>query len=450
MPNQIGFRSRLRTLIDLGQLDEARRIISRLSVPLLLEELRYMNPRRGLFACGLVDPRRLPEVLKNMDRHDRQRILGSAQASELKDLFLALPEDLLPDLLDELPARLSQHMMNLLPSTLQKKLRSQLTWKPGSVGAIMTKGWISLTPKDTVEDALEKIRRESSRSERVHYCFAQSEDGTFLGTISLEDLVLSDPEMSVESLIEPDCHAVDPETRQHDAGLQMGRYDVQVLPVVKDHRLIGLLTYDDVFDIMEQDNTDQILHFAGISGKEGFEEETIWRQICRRFPCLLLCLITGVMTTGLMQRFEGILGTVLVLTFFIPLLSDTAGNTGSQSSVLIIRAMGLGQLEDDKKSLRFVLVREMITGLLLGLAMAVMVAARAWMLDVGLGVALVVSLAMVLVVFTANLLGALLPFISQKFGFDPAVISGPLLTTITDVLGLTIYLSVAETFLLKK
>ena len=203
---------------------------------------------------------------------------------------------------------------------------------------------------------------------------------------------------------------------------------------------MGVLPFDDVLDVMEDENTELFHHSGGLYGDNS--EGSLWGETLRRFPCLLLCMVTGVLTTGIIENYESLLSQVMALSFFVPLLIDTGGNVSGQISALIIRSLDLG---DMKNSMFWrVIVRELLTGVILGAAMAVLAMGRSLLLGTGGGVTFVVGISMVFVVMVSNILGAVLPFLISRVHLDPAIMSGPLLATVSDVLGLALYFSVAS------
>ena len=439
-------RFNLHTLLERGDREAVTPVLSRVPLAILKDELSHMAPRRALQLCSFLEPQRLSALLESLDRSEQQRLLSSATAKELANLFTLLPTSTVLEVFDLLPARLTREVMSSLPAKVKADIERSLPWPADSVGLLMTSGWVALSPSDTVEKALERIRATAEDRERCHSCFVLGEDETFLGSVPLEDLVLSEPETLVDELLENNPVAISPYTEQDEAARLMSHYDRDVLPVVDNGKLIGLLTFDDVLDLIDQSNSELFYQMAGLStGDE--EEPTIASQIRHRLPCLLLCLVTGVMTTSLLGRFEAALSTIVALSFFIPLLIDSGGNTGSQASTLIIRAMALDSLPDG--TLPRVLLREVLSGLILGVALALLAMGRAWLLGTPPALWLVVALAMICVVTLANFMGTLLPFALRKVGLDPALLSGPLLSTIVDVTGLAVYLGIATKVLLK-
>lgn len=439
MSGRLGFSSRLRNLLQQGRLDEARGLIRGFSNEVLREEVLRLPPRVDLALCSILRPQQLSGLIESLSRRERQKLLSSATVPELCGLFLSLPEKLLPDLFGALPSRQRRLLAGKLPKNIQKILEPENVWPEDSVGSIMSAADVILSPNDTVAEALEKIRRDASSKDQVYHCFVN--DGErFVGAAALEDMVLASPQTLVAQITEEDCHAVTPETDRAEAARLMSRYDVQVLPVVKDGKLLGSLPFDDVLDVMEDENTEFFHHTGGLYGDN--EEGSLWGETLRRFPCLLLCLVTGVLTTGIIENYEALLAQVMALSFFVPLLIDTAGNVAGQVSVLVIRSMGLGSMPEHMFGK--VLARELITGVILGAAMAALAVLRSVLLGTGGGVTFTVGASMVCVVMISNLLGVVIPFIVKKAGLDPALFSGPLLATINDVVGLALYFYVAS------
>lgn len=439
MPPRMGFSSRLKTLLQQGKLDEVRSLVKGLSTEILREEIIHLPSRCALALCSVLRPLKLTELMQSLSRREIQKLLSSATIPELRGLFLSLPESLLPEIFNALPSLQGRELLEKLPKNIRNLLEPKRPWPENSVGEIMSGNGVILSPDDTVAEALEKIRRDAPGKDLIYHCFV-IRDGKFLGTAALEDLVLASPETKVEQLTDEDCHPVPPEMDRADAAHLMSRYDVQVLPVVKDERLVGVLPFDDVLDVMEDENTELFHHTGGLYGDNN--EGSLWGETLRRFPCLLLCMVTGVLTTGIIENYELLLSQVMALSFFVPLLIDTGGNVSGQISALIIRSLDLGDMKDTM--FWRVIVRELVTGVILGAAMAVLAMGRSLLLGTGGGVTFVVGVSMVFVVMVSNIFGAVLPFLISKVHLDPAIMSGPLLATISDVLGLALYFSVAS------
>jgi magnesium transporter len=241
--------------------------------------------------------------------------------------------------------------------------------------------------------------------------------------------------------------SVETGTDQEECAQIMSRYDMHALPVVdSEGRLVGIVTFDDVLDIVEEEATEDFERMAGIQPvEEGYLETGVFTLARKRLPWLVICIAAQAISSSVLSSYSFLIQSVVPLTFFIPLLIGTGGNVGNQSSTLVIRGMTLGDIE--WKNLRKVFLRELLTALLLGLPLGVLAIGRAYMLDTGPEVAMVVALALVAVVIVGNMAGVILPIIARLARIDPAVISGPFITTTVDVVGLVIYFEIARRLL---
>lgn len=443
MAVRMGVSTRLKAFLQQGRLDDARVIVHALPFEAVYDRVNDFPPRCALALCSLLEPERRDALIDRLSPRELRRILSGATVEEVYGLCTALTPDFVPCVLRALPAKRRGQVLKKLPDPLKRELHGNDDWPADSVGAIMSDAGVSVSPDDTVAEVYEKMREQAPDRDLTYACFV-IEDRVFQGTVALEDMVLTTPDTKMSELVDSDCHEVSPLTDRAEAARLMSRYDCQLLPVVSGRTLLGVLPFSDVLDAMEDENT-ELLHFTG--GLYGENERgSVLGEAKRRLPCLLLCLIAGIMTTGVMEHYESLLSQVVALSFFVPLLMDTGGNVGAQISVLLIRSIGLGTL--DESHLGRVLIRETVTAFILGVTMAVLAAGRSVMLDTGFAVSVTVSFAMIAVVFVANMLGTVMPFFIKRLGLDPAIFSGPLLATIVDVVGLVVYFAIASMILL--
>jgi magnesium transporter len=311
----------------------------------------------------------------------------------------------------------------------------------------MTPEYIDLKADMTASEALQHIRREARSKETIYTCFVMDSKRHLLGTVDLEDIILAQPETPVSALMNEDPISVETGTDQEECAQIMSRYDMHALPVVdSEGRLVGIVTFDDVLDIVEEEATEDFERMAGIQPvEEGYLETGVFTLARKRLPWLVICIAAQAISSSVLSSYSFLIQSVVPLTFFIPLLIGTGGNVGNQSSTLVIRGMTLGDIE--WKNLRKVFLRELLTALLLGLPLGVLAIGRAYMLDTGPEVAMVVALALVAVVIVGNMAGVILPIIARLARIDPAVISGPFITTTVDVVGLVIYFEIARRLL---
>jgi len=347
-------------------------------------------------------------------------------------------------LFDELPAKTVKKLLRHLSPEERQIANSLLNYKPFSAGRIMTPEFIDLKASMTAQEAIQHIRKEARNKETIYTCFVTDNERHLLGVVELEDLILANPETPVSVLMEDDPVYVTTDTDQEECAQIMSKYDLHALPVVdREKRLVGIVTFDDVLDVVEEEATEDFEKMAGIQPVEDTYLNTGILALSRkRFLWLLICILTEALTSSVLKNYSIALERVVALSFFIPLLIGTGGNAGTQSATLVIRGMTLGEIE--WKNVGYIFAREILTGLLLGGALSLLAVGRAYMLGTGTGVALTVALALIAVVLIGNLAGALLPFVARLLRIDPAVMSGPFITTIVDVLGLIVYFEIAK------
>ncbi|MDD4364482.1 MAG: magnesium transporter [Synergistales bacterium] len=384
------------------------------------------------------------EVFEFMEGSEREELLNHFTDREVAEIISEMSDDDRTELFDELPAKTVKKLLLHLPPAERSLANSLLNYKEGSAGRIMTPEYIDLKADITAMEALQAIRRQARSKETIYTCFVVDGARHLLGVVSLEDLILSDPETRVETLMDDDPVYVSTETDQEEAAQVISRYDLQALPVVdRERRLVGILTFDDVLDVVEEEATEDFQRMAGIEPTdENYLDTGLFTLVRKRFTWLFVCIVTQALTATILERYSASLQQVIALAFFIPLIIDAGGNAGTQSATLFIRSMTLRDIE--KKDLPRVFLRETMTGLLLGVAMAVFAVARAFLLGTGPGLALTVAVALVAVVLLGNLAGVALPIIATAFKIDPAIMSGPFITTVVDVVGLIVYFEIAR------
>jgi magnesium transporter len=387
------------------------------------------------------------EVFEHMEGSDREELLNSFTDREAAEIIEEMSDDDRTALLDELPAKTVKKILQHLSPEERTIANSLLNYKPYSAGRLMTPEYIDLKADMTAAEALQHIRKEARSKETIYTCFVMDKQRRLLGTVDLEDIILAQPETPVSALMNEDPVSVETGTDQEECAQIMARYDLHTLPVVdSEKRLVGIVTFDDVLDIVEEEATEDFERMAGIQPvEEGYLETGLLTLARKRLPWLVICIAAQAISSSVLNKYSFLIQNVVPLTFFIPLLIGTGGNVGNQSSTLVIRGMTLGDIE--WKNLGKVFLRELVTALFLGLPLGVLAIGRAYMLNTGPEVAMVVALALVAVVIVGNMAGVILPIIARLARIDPAVISGPFITTTVDVVGLVIYFEIARRLL---
>jgi len=383
------------------------------------------------------------EVFEHMEGSGREELLASFTEEEAAEIIEEMSDDDRTALLDELPAKTVKKLMQHLSPEERKIANRLLNYPEDSAGRIMTAEYIGLKASMTVVDALQHIRREARSKETIYTCFVMDRERRLKGVVDLEDIILAQPETLISDLMDDDPVHVRTTMDQEELARLMSRYDLHVIPVVDlEDRLVGIVTFDDVLDIVEEEATEDFERMAGIQPiDEKYLDTGVFTLAGKRLTWLMVCILTQALTSSILKYHESSIQSVVALTFFIPFLIDSGGNTGTQSSTLMIRGMTLGEIKWG--NIGRVFMREAFTGLMLGAALALFGVFRAITLGTGTDVAVVVAVSLVAVVLIGNLAGVILPFAARALRFDPAIVSGPFITTVVDVVGLLVYFGIA-------
>ncbi|HOT21037.1 MAG TPA: magnesium transporter, partial [Sedimentibacter sp.] len=377
-------------------------------------------------------------------------IINAVTDKELKYILDELFFDDMIDLIEEMPANVVNKI--LINSTQEERtlINQFLKYPAHSAGSIMTIEYVELKKNMTVKEALEHIKKTGINKETIYTCYVTDKKRKLEGIVSLRNLVVSDPDQSINDIMQEEVIYVETHDDQEIIANIFKKYGFMALPVVdKEHRLIGIITFDDIMDVMEDEATEDFQRMAAmVPSDEAYLDLSVIALAKQRIPWLMILMLGATVTGGIITKFENILSTVVVLTAFIPMLMDTGGNSGNQSSTLIIRGLALGNV--NQKDIWKVLWKEFRISLLVGIILASVNFAKNMLFDkVGLNVSLTVSLTVATTVMLAKMVGGTLPLIAKKLKLDPAIMAGPLITTIVDALVLLVYFGVASALLIK-
>ncbi|MEW6032772.1 MAG: magnesium transporter [Bacillota bacterium] len=388
-------------------------------------------------------PRELAaEVFAYLERSDRNALLRALTDEETRHLLQDMDPDDRTDLLQELPGEVTQSLMNLLSPADLKEVRQLLGYPEESVGRLMTPDYVAVRPQWTVGEALQHIRTKGKDSETIAVIYVVDSKWKLLDALDVQKFILADPSQTVESIMDYSFVFLSAFDDRERAVWMMQRYDLFAVPVVNsDGVLIGIVTVDDVLDVAQEEATEDFHKGAAVAPlRTSYREASIWELYRKRIGWLVALVFVNLISSGVIAAFEETLATALALAFFIPLLIDSSGNAGAQSATLMVRALATGDLSLNQWVRT--LVKEVGVGLSIGLTMAV----ASWVLGLfrgGFLVGVVVGLTMLAIVLVGNTIGVLLPFLLIRLRLDPAVASGPLITSIADAAGLLIYFSIA-------
>ncbi len=381
-------------------------------------------------------------------------ILGFSD-KELHEVVSELYVDDAADLVEEMPASVVKRILAQADPEMRREINEILRYPENSAGSIMTTEYVSLRPQMTVAEAIQRIRRTGVDKETIYTCYV-TEARKLLGTVSVKDLLLaSDDNTPVSEIMDEHVIFVNTLTDQEEVAQMLSKYNFLALPVVDtDERMVGIVTFDDAMDVLVEETTEDIEKMAGmLPSEKTYLRSTPWDLFRHRIPWLLLLMVSATFTGMIITGFESALAAQVVLTAFIPMLMDTGGNSGSQASVTVIRALSLGELE--LADLPKVMWKEIQTAVLCGAALASLCFLKIMLFDrlilgnadITVMTAFVVCLTMALTVLVAKVVGCTLPLCAKKLGFDPAVMASPFITTIVDALSLLVYFSIAKTLL---
>lgn len=435
----------------------------------LLENKRYSSVKDILVTLNAVDIaaifgelsedalpllfRLLPKELAadafvEMDADRQESLITRFSDTELKAVIDELYIDDAVDLVEEMPVNVVKRILKQADPDTRKLINELLKYPDDCAGSIMNTEFVELRTRQTIADAIRVIRREGLEKETINDCFVTNADRTLAGIISLRTLILSKDEDLVGDRMDTNVISVTTMEDQESVAEKFKKYDLTAMPVVDgENRLVGIVTVDDAIDVMEEEATEDIEKMAAMTPSDKpYLKTSVWDIYKHRIPWLMLLMVSATFTGLIITKFEHALAAQVVLTAYIPMLMDTGGNSGSQSSVTIIRGLSLSEIHF--KDIFAVLWKEIRVAVLCGLSLAVVNFAKLLLLDrVGAQVALVVSLTLVVTVAAAKFIGCTLPLLAKKIGFDPAVMASPLITTIVDALALLTYFGIASSLL---
>ena len=395
------------------------------------------------------------ETFVEMEPEAQELLIRGFSDSELKEVIDELYVDDAVDIVEEMPANVVQRILAQAEPEMRKQINEILRYPEDSAGSIMTTEYVSLRPNMTVEEAILRIRRTGIDKETIYTCYV-THGRKLIGMVTVKDLLLcSDDEATIESIMQEHVITVGTLDDQEQVAQMFTKYNFLALPVVDtENRLVGIVTFDDAMDVMEDETTEDMEKMAAMLPSEHpymrsspFE---IWKN---RIPWLLLLMVSATLTGLVITSFENALGALPCLTAFIPMLMDTGGNSGSQACVTIIRGISLDEIEF--RDIFKVIWKEIRVAVMAGVVLSVACFGKIMLVDhlllgsesVTWTVALVVSVSLALTVCIAKLVGSTLPLLAKRIGFDPAVMASPIITTIVDFLSLLVYFTFASTIL---
>ena len=388
------------------------------------------------------------DVFSNLDEDVQRNLISTLTNSEAVNIIEDMYSDDAADLFEEMPAGMVAKLLSNVSKETRTSINKLLNYPDNSAGSLMAIEYIHLKKGLTIKESIERIREQKDEFVSYDSCFVTDNERKLLGYVTIKNLLINDLDTLIDDIMEECEHVITTLMDQEDVANIFQDYDYSTLPVVdSENRLVGIITIDDILDIMEEEATEDIEKMAAITPTDkSYMKTGVFETWKKRIPWLLLLMVSAAFTGGIITHFEEALATYVVLTAFIPMLMDTGGNAGSQASVSVIRSLSLDEIEY-KDTLK-VIWKELRVSILCGITLALANFAKLMLIDkVGIEISLIVCSTLVMTITVAKLIGCSLPIAAKKIGFDPAVMASPFITTIVDACSLLIYFKIASIFL---
>lgn len=437
-------REQLQVLLEEKNFQGAKALLVPVQFADIAEAIEGLPEATQAIAFRLLSKEEAIEVFEYLDPSVQQTLLEDFKRQDVQEIVDHMSPDDRARLFDELPAKVVRRLLQQLSPAERDATALLLGYAPNTAGRIMTPEYLSIKENLTVAQALAQIRSLANVRETIYYIYVTDDARRLTGILSLRDLIVAQPEQIIANILTRDVVFVNTSTDQEEVARTIQHYDFVAIPVVDtEQRLVGIVTVDDVLDILEQETTEDIYTLGGVeSGGDNYFQTNLFTVARKRVVWLLILLVTNSATAAVISNQEDVLEQVVALTFFIPLLIDTGGNVGAQSSTVVIR--GLNTEDVRPQEALSIIRREAIAGILLGAMLGAVVIVWAFFFQGSWGVATTVGISLFFICLLASVSGSALPFLFRALGLDPALMSAPFITTAVDVLGVLIYLNLAR------
>ncbi len=439
---------RIEKLINEKNYVKVKEILSDMNEVDVAEILKPFTPQMTLMLFRMLPKDLAAEVFAKFTKEQQLDIINSVTNEELTNIVNELFFDDMIDLIEEMPANVVSKILTHTGENERKLINEFLKYPPDSAGGLTTIEYVNLKKSMTVKEAMDYIKRIGLNTETVYTCYVTDKNRILEGIVSLRTLVTSDDHLKIEDIMEREITKVNTHSDREEVANIFRKYGFLALPVVdNENRLIGIITVDDIMNVISQEATEDFQKMAAMSPSvEEYLDVGIWQLARNRLPWLLILMISATFTGRIMGKYEDVLVSVAVLGTFIPMLMDTGGNAGTQSSTLVIRGLAIGDIRvsDGIK----VLLKEFAVSFIVGIILAVTNFTRLIVIEqVGMLVAATVSISLIVTIVLSKVIGGILPIFAKQLKMDPAIMAGPLITTIVDALSLIAYFAIATTML---
>ncbi|MBR3693574.1 MAG: magnesium transporter [Erysipelotrichales bacterium] len=431
----------LQEFISEKQIDTLREVFDEFNIVDLALFVNELPLPQILFLFKILRKDVSGTLFSYLESENQQGIIEAFTSNDIRSMLEHVYADDMVDVMEDMPANLVKKVLQAASEEQRSEINMLLSFAPNTAGSMMSTDYLELDAMDTVSEAIKKIKRQGKVAETISFCYIVNRKHRLVGAIALRDILFAPVNSYIEDLMDRDVVYVQVNDDQEDVAHTMSKYDIMVLPVVNDQNcLIGIITADDVIDVMEEEVTEDIQKMAAIVPvEESYLDTSIVELVKSRLPWLLALMITATFTGNVLASYEEALAVIPALSAFVPMIMGTAGNAGNQASVMVIRGISVDDLS--WKDMLKVLWKEMRVGVICGAILFVVVVIRIMVIppDVALDIALVIALSTVISLVAANMAGGLLPLLAHACKQDPAVMAAPLIATVIDTLSLMIY-----------
>ena len=438
----------LEKLLDEKRYKEAKKELNEINSSDVAELLEDIDSQEIIKVFKLIDKDKAAEVFSFLSVEQEAQIISLLSDKEAVSLLDEMYADDAADLIEEMPANVVKRLLQKCTSDTRNDINKLLNYPDNSAGSIMTVEYAELKENLTIKQAMEILKKEIEYYETVNICYVVDIQRKLIGFLQLKDIICANPEDLVKDVLNSGVISCKTTDDQEEVALMFQKYDLSAMPVVdSENRLVGIITFDDIIDVVQAENTEDIERMAAItSTHKPYLKVGIFETWKSRIPWLLLLMISATFTGKIIQSYESALASYVILTAFIPMLMDSGGNAGSQASVTIIRGISLGEVEF--KDIFKIMWKEARVAILCGITLAAANFIKLWLIDrVTLEVNFIVNITLICTIFLSKLLGCTLPLLVKKIKLDPAVMASPFITTLVDACSLMIYFQVATIML---
>lgn len=438
-------KERITKLINEKRYVEAKKEVTKLNVVDIAEILEELDKSSYLILFRILPKDMAAEVFSYLSYEQQRYIIDSITDKEIKNIVDELFFDDMIDMIEEMPSNVVKKILKNTKEEERILINQFLNYPENSAGSLMTIEYVDLKKEMTVKQAIDHIKKTGVDKETIYTCYVTDKNRKLEGLVSLRKLVISDDDKTVGEIMEKDIIYVNTHDDQEEIAYLFKKYDLMAIPVVdKESRLTGIITIDDIVDVIEQENTEDFQKMAAMSpSEEEYLETSVLTLAKHRITWLLILMISATFTGSIIRKFEEVLQSVVILAAFIPMLMDTGGNAGAQTSTLIIRGMALGEIEI--KDILRVIWKELRVSVVVGVILSLVNFVRIYYLEkVSFEVAITVCSTLFFTIVLAKIVGAMLPIGARKLKLDPAIMASPLITTIVDAVALILYFSMAS------